>query len=48
MEISIEYLEKELKAKQDMKQQAELVVIQIVGQIKLLENLLKEAKKTSV
>ena len=45
MEINIEYLEKELKAKQDMKNQAETVVIQVLGQIKLLEHLLKVAKQ---
>lgn len=45
MEINLEYLEKELKSKQDMKNQAEAVVIQLVGQIKLLENLLKKLKE---
>lgn len=45
MEINQEYLEKELKAKREMKNQAEAVLIQLVGQINLLEHMLKETQK---
>lgn len=45
MEITREYLEKELKAKIEMKNQAEAVLIQLVGQINLLEHMLKETQK---